>query len=309
MSKKFFVYLLPAEDQNFLDFAAVDLIFKRSTFATFEDKQVILSIGSNNKLLYHIIRGNVSCTSATGHVLVKLSAGEIFGENSFIDSSNRGAGAIVQAEGKVECMLLSSEALEYIARLNPRAGARFARGLAIIAGFRLRHVTDMIRSRQSMWAPKNVVKSDEQHPHPGGVAETSSSTSDEYDEAGLKHPGARAGHPVNTYRRTLDPIISVPVSSEGSPVGRFVAPSQAASELSLDQFRFGSGDPEGLGSFREADGEKAELPFRSDSISGNENAAAVMASWFGGNDAAASLAGEGNLTGESSGEHSQQWQC
>jgi hypothetical protein len=40
MSKKFFVYLLPAEDQNFLDFAAVDLIFKRSSFVTFEDKQV-----------------------------------------------------------------------------------------------------------------------------------------------------------------------------------------------------------------------------------------------------------------------------
>ena len=55
-------------------------------------------------------------------------------------------------------MLLSSEALEYIGRLNPRAGARLTRGLAIIAGFRLRHVTDVIRSRKSLWAPKNIVK-------------------------------------------------------------------------------------------------------------------------------------------------------
>lgn len=45
-----------------------------------------------------------------------------------------------------------------MARLNPRAGARFARGLAIVTGFRLRHATDLVRSRQKLCEPKFVIK-------------------------------------------------------------------------------------------------------------------------------------------------------
>lgn len=39
-------------------------------------------------------------------MLVKLAPGELFGEISFLDSGNRGAGAAVFAEGECECMVI-----------------------------------------------------------------------------------------------------------------------------------------------------------------------------------------------------------
>jgi hypothetical protein len=96
---------LPDEELDIQDFAAVDQILKGARRITFEDKQVIISIGETQKMLYHIADGFATCHSASGQFLAKLGVGDICGEIAFMDCGNRGAGAVVRAEGKCECLV------------------------------------------------------------------------------------------------------------------------------------------------------------------------------------------------------------
>ena len=85
---------------------------------------------------------------AAGQVLVRLGAGEIFGEISFLDTGDAGAGASVVAEDEVECLLVVHETMEMLATLQPLVGVRFWRSLAIAAAFRMRQQYHAIETRR-----------------------------------------------------------------------------------------------------------------------------------------------------------------
>jgi hypothetical protein len=80
-------------------------------------------------------------------VLVRLGPGEIFGEISFLDTGDAGAGASVVAEGAVECLVVGHDTMEMLASLQPVAGVRFWRSLAVATAFRMRQQHYAIESR------------------------------------------------------------------------------------------------------------------------------------------------------------------
>ena len=81
-------------------------------------------------------------------VLVRLGPGEIFGEISFLDTGDAGAGASVVAEGAVECLVVAHDTMEMLASLQPLAGVRFWRSLAVATAFRMRQQHHAIESRR-----------------------------------------------------------------------------------------------------------------------------------------------------------------
>jgi CRP-like cAMP-binding protein len=143
-----FGYLLPGEDVDDDEREAVKQIFMQAKTCSYKAGDEILRRGCMDRRLYHIVKGTTACLSLAGQVLVRLGAGEIFGEISFVDSGDSGAGANVVAEDNVECLVLSHETMEMLVALQPLVGARFWRSLAVATAFRMRQQCHALEARR-----------------------------------------------------------------------------------------------------------------------------------------------------------------
>jgi CRP-like cAMP-binding protein len=143
-----FGYLLPGEDADEDEREAVKQIFMQAKTCSYKAGDEILRRGCMDRRLYHIVKGTTACVSQAGQVLVRLGAGEIFGEISFVDSGDSGAGANVIAEDNVECLVLSHETMEMLVALQPLVGARFWRSLAVATAFRMRQQCHALEARR-----------------------------------------------------------------------------------------------------------------------------------------------------------------
>ena len=143
-----FGYLLPGEDVDNEELEAVKQIFMQAKTCSYKPGEEILRRGSVDRKLFHIVRGTTACVSGTGQVMVRLGAGEIFGEISFVDSGDAGAGANVVAEDNVDCLVLTHETMEMLVALQPLVGARFWRSLAVATAFRMRQQNHALEARR-----------------------------------------------------------------------------------------------------------------------------------------------------------------
>lgn len=143
-----FGYLLPGEEVDDAEREAVKQIFMQAKSCTYKPGDEILRRGCVDRKLYHIVKGTTACVSAAGQVMVRLGSGEIFGEISFVDSGDSGAGANVVAEDNVECLVLSHETMEMLVALQPLVGARFWRSLAVATAFRMRQQSHALEARR-----------------------------------------------------------------------------------------------------------------------------------------------------------------
>lgn len=87
---------------------------------TFQAKDVIIEQGSEGRALYIIKRGTVSVIKLDGEVtseLVKLVAGEHFGEMSLVENAK--TSARVAAHNQVECLVISRSDFEQIVNSDP----------------------------------------------------------------------------------------------------------------------------------------------------------------------------------------------
>lgn len=131
--KSRFGYVLPDEvegDERFLQkLSAVS--FLRS----FKPGEVMLAPDSDERLLFHVMKGCVLVYSSTGTPLLDVVAGEIAGESRFLQPNPCGSVAKIVARDRVKCLVTPFEAVQALCSIDPMFSARFHRGLAIaIAG-------------------------------------------------------------------------------------------------------------------------------------------------------------------------------
>ena len=131
--KSKFGYVLPDEvegDERFLQkLSAVS--FLRS----FEPGEVMLAADTDERLLFHVMKGCVLVYSSTGTPLLDVVAGEIAGESRFLQPNPCGSVAKIVARDHVKCLVTPFEAVQALCSIDPMFSVRFHRGLAIaIAG-------------------------------------------------------------------------------------------------------------------------------------------------------------------------------
>ena len=138
---------MPGDVVNDDALEAIENILAHAKSCSFRPGDEIIRRGSTARFLYHITGGTAACTSTTGQVTARMGPGEIFGDDTFLDSGDAGAEESVVAEDAVECLGVARETVEMLAALHPEAGARFWRSLAVSEAFRLRRQYAALEAR------------------------------------------------------------------------------------------------------------------------------------------------------------------
>eukprot|EP01097_Dermamoeba_algensis_P002074 TRINITY_DN1830_c0_g1_i1.p1 TRINITY_DN1830_c0_g1~~TRINITY_DN1830_c0_g1_i1.p1 ORF type:complete len:103 (-),score=19.64 TRINITY_DN1830_c0_g1_i1:92-400(-) len=97
--------------------------------------EVVITEGQQYQRLYQIQRGSCSITKL-GKYLGKMSAGEIFGEISFLEGS--GAAASVMVEEDVELSIIEGYYIKCLFEMKPGFAGRFYHHLCTILTERIR---------------------------------------------------------------------------------------------------------------------------------------------------------------------------
>ena len=108
----------------------------------FEPNQVILAEGQKRRAIFLVERGTVRVER--GHMgfsveISRLSAGEIFGEMSFVEDF--GASASVVADEPVELAIIDAEQVDTLVATDPGFYGQFYQSIAEILSRRLRETT------------------------------------------------------------------------------------------------------------------------------------------------------------------------
>lgn len=117
---------------------------------SFAPEAVIIEEGSEGKNLFIIKRGTVSVTKIDGEVkadLVKLVAGEEFGEMSLIEDAK--TSARVMAYNDVECLVISREPFLDLLESSVEISAKVYKNLTKVLSERLRYTS----SELVTWKP------------------------------------------------------------------------------------------------------------------------------------------------------------
>ncbi|MEQ8350834.1 MAG: cyclic nucleotide-binding domain-containing protein [Leptospiraceae bacterium] len=112
----------------------------------FQDNQVIITAGSEQRTIYVIVSGYVRIAAQVdGHsiTLHRLGPEETFGEMSFLEQ--QGASASVVAEGDVRVEAIDSHRLESLLSSDPGFSARVFHSLAVTLSQRLRDATAFVQ--------------------------------------------------------------------------------------------------------------------------------------------------------------------
>ena len=102
----------------------------------YDENEAIFRQGDTGAGMYIIETGNVNIShELTGRIIVKLGAGEIFGEISLINDSPRSASAYADVRSNI--LFFSQADLNNLTDRDPKLGARIIKRLASILGHRL----------------------------------------------------------------------------------------------------------------------------------------------------------------------------
>ena len=128
-----FDYTLPGEVEG--DGRFFQQLSSISFLRSFKPGEVMMSADTDDRLLFHVIKGCVLVYSSTGTTLVDVGAGEIAGESRFLQPNPCGSKATIVARDRVKCLVTPYEAVEGMCSIDPMFNVRFHRGLAMaIAG-------------------------------------------------------------------------------------------------------------------------------------------------------------------------------
>mmetsp|Transcript_44528 Transcript_44528/g.69659 ORF Transcript_44528/g.69659 Transcript_44528/m.69659 type:complete len:350 (-) Transcript_44528:49-1098(-) len=130
-----FGYVLPRDEKYLMEKDFMSLLEMTSTVCRFTKGETMHPIGSTERKLFHVLEGEVHAVDLDGDIMVKYQEGEIFGEISFLDSSNLGARYDFVAYSSVQCRVIEEGALHMLL-LQPYFAARFFRGLTLLGTIR-----------------------------------------------------------------------------------------------------------------------------------------------------------------------------
>jgi CRP-like cAMP-binding protein len=120
-----------------LDDQDIDWMVRNGTRLTIPAQSRIITEGEPNSRLYFILAGEFSVSSSRAHgELARLTAGEILGEISFVDSRPPSANATAVSESVVGAVPI--DALEKKLGKDPKFAARFFKAIAVTMADRLR---------------------------------------------------------------------------------------------------------------------------------------------------------------------------
>ena len=142
-----FGYIMPGEVVHEDALEGIEQILAHAKSCTYRPGDEILRRGCTERKRYHITAGIAACTSSNGQVTARMGPGEVFGDNTFLDTGDVGVEETIVAEEAVECLVVARDTVEMLAALHPEAGARFWRSLAVSAACSLRHQYAALEAR------------------------------------------------------------------------------------------------------------------------------------------------------------------
>lgn len=132
--KNKFGYFLPGEEE-LEEEGFFKKLFSISYLRTFQAGEVLLSGDTDDRLLFHVISGNVLVFA--GKTLLEVGPGEIAGESRFLQPNPCGSMATMAARDAVQCLVTPFEPVQTLCGLDATFDARFHRGIAIAIASRL----------------------------------------------------------------------------------------------------------------------------------------------------------------------------
>lgn len=131
---------------NFFDFATLKLFARHMRSVSHPQGKLLREVGDHNFDLVVIVSGKVrifrKLPDESEDTLITYTAGQTYGEMSFVDGSP--TSAYIVTEAPLKALAIAPDELDKLAEEEPLAAYRFMRHVAGIIAHRLRRTTGLL---------------------------------------------------------------------------------------------------------------------------------------------------------------------